>query len=506
MFLFFFHRIEVFCLRIHVKDDVLKTQFGHFVWDDDIVILPSYRVVRIRYLFQSLFMLCFLVVLGVVLFLFLHLPSCIEVKPIEPVYAIEDNSAEHYKVSITSIFGSTYETPFANIDVRFGVGDNLDVRASLFHMFHDTIRVVPIAQKGAYAEYTKPVYEGDKLKKKYVRTFLRFVDGHEIEQDWKVMLPKEPVVHPVKIGVQIEQFHRFYVDVRPIMRTGVSATYAESLYEGDTFDMSKVSWVLSYEDGFERKIKDVTANVDVSVVGKEVVLHAVCDYYEGDVVLPVIELSELSAVYHSNQPLYEGDMLEKSNVSVTAVWSDGRVRELTSLEYDLTGLGRLLSNTAVLIPTNFGSVVLGVDVIGVESVVVDGGQVNYTEGDVISPMSFQIYYQDGTDINVWTDSVSLGDEWYQPLSAGDNALTLVYHDIPYVCHVNAAAKPVVPLENDDEYVDDSEADVNHQEPGVSDLDGDSNDATSEIDVQPDVPSESTVSFPPAEPDDGIGID
>lgn len=464
-------------MKIRIKEASLQKQIGHFVIDDDIIILPNYTVYRVKRVMQVFALLGLLFVMGGFLFCFIKLPQSIHVKPVERVYAIGDNSKDHYKVMVTSIFGEEYVSPFANIDVRFGVGDNLDVRASLFRMFYDTIRVIPIEQDGVDAVYTKAVYEGDVLDKKYVRTFIRFKDGYEMDQDWDVVVPTDTVVEPVKVCVKVEQFHRFYITVTPVMSTGVVAKYGVPLYQGDAFDMSKVSWFLSYEDGYQKEIDGVNASVDSSFVGEQVVLHVVSDYYSGDVLLDAIPIEKLKAEYRSNKPVYEGDILDESCIGVTGIWSDGLTRKLNALEFDASDLGHVVAGQILTIPTNAGDAVLDIHVVGVRSVTVDGGQVSYVEGELVSPLSFQFYYEDGTQVNVWANSVNLSNDWYLPLQAGDNSYHLTYHGVRYVCHIKASAKPYEPS-------------VETTEPSGNDVAEEPSDMIPPQDVSENVPDDS----------------
>lgn len=487
-------------MKIRIKEASLQKQIGHFVIDDDIIILPNYTVYRVKRVMQVFALLGLLFVMGGFLFCFIKLPQSIHVKPVERVYAIGDNSKDHYKVMVTSIFGEEYASPFANINVCFGVGDNLDVRASLFRMFYDTIRVVPIAQDGADAVYTKTVYEGDVLDAEYVRTFIRFKDGHEIDQDWDVVVPTDPVIEPVKICIKMEQFHRFYITVIPVMSTDVVAKYEVPLYQGDALDMSKVSWFLSYEDGYEREIDNVEASVDSFFVEEQVVFHVISEFYSGDVKLDAIPIEKLSAVYRSNTPVYEGDLLDESCIEVTGTWSDGLIRKLKPLEFDASDLGHVIAGQALMLTTNLGDVLLNIDVIGVRSVTVDGGQSSYIEGDLISPLSFQFYYDDDTQVNVWTNSVNLSNDWYSPLQSGDNAYRLTYHGVQYVCHISAYAKPYEPSVEFTEPSEDNVAveESSDQIPSQNESQDVPSDVGNDIEV---IPGESQVEFPSDSSDD-----
>ena len=131
------------------------------------------------------------------------------------------------------------------MDVAFGLNDQLDVRASLFGLYHDVIHVVPIAQDCISAEYTKKVYEGDTLDKSNVRTFIRFKDGYEMDKDYDFTLPEGKIMHEVQMCINVEQFNRVYVSIKPIMSTGLSAKYNAKLYQYDPFDASHLKWYLS---------------------------------------------------------------------------------------------------------------------------------------------------------------------------------------------------------------------------------------------------------------------
>lgn len=231
-------------MKIRLRREADVKAFGKYVTDDDLIILPNYRVCKRHCVYKVIGLFFMLILFGCGLYFFPKLPNTIRIEPIERVYAIGDNSAKHYAVYVKPIFGKEYQTSLSRVDVAFGLNDQLDVRASLFGLYHDVIRVVPIAQDCISAEYTKKVYEGDTLDKSNVRTFIRFKDGYEMDKDYDFTLPEGKIMHEVQMCINVEQFNRVYVSIKPIMSTGLSAKYNAKLYQYDSFDASHLKWYL----------------------------------------------------------------------------------------------------------------------------------------------------------------------------------------------------------------------------------------------------------------------
>lgn len=459
-------------MKIKVKDKDVRNVVGCYIMDDDIILLPNYKIYKLKQYLQTFGLFLLFAVLLLIMFYFTKLPKEIHVEPIDRIYAIGDNSVEHYQVTVTSILNQNYVTRCATVDVCFGLNDQLDVRASLFGLFYDAIRVIPIAQESIGGEYTKKVYEGDVLDEQYVRTFIKFKDGHEIDQKYDVKVPEDPVMNPVQICVTVEQFNRFYINVKPIMSTGIVAKYDKKLYEGDTFDMSHVKWFLSYKDGYMKEIDGIKATVDSNTVGKTVKLTVESDYYNGTVELKAIPITSLSAIYDKKDVLYDGDKLEPEHIVTTVVWDDKTTRVLEPTEITITN-NRVFANQFFVVSTVFGDVNLDLSVVGVKSVTMLNAKSSYIEGDILQPTGFHFIYDDGSERNVDVSKVVLSNQWQSPLSVGINEYTFTYHGVIYTCSVNAAVDKtkIVPTEQPIELPTEHQSDGEHDTQEQSD-DGD----------------------------------
>lgn len=423
-------------MKIRLRQEADIKAFGKYVTDDDLIILPNYRVCRRHCVYKIIGLFFVLVVFGCGLYFFPKLPKTIRIEPIERVYAIGDNSAKHYAVYVEPIFGKKYQTSFAHVNVAFGLDDQLDVRASLFGLYHDVIRVVPIAQDGVSAEYTKKVYEGDTLDKSNVRTFIRFKDGYEMDKDYDFTLPEGKITHEVQMCINVEQFNRVYVSIKPIMSTGLSAKYDAKLYQYEPFDASHLKWSLVFEDGYMRELAADAVTCDTSKVrvnSDKIVLHGVSEYQTSDVVLKPILFDGVSAEYADTGKIYVGDSIDSSKITVTGKWADGYTKQITDFKIANTYFGK--SGASVI--TDYGTAVLNPDVIGVKSVVVND-VASYKAGDIPNVSEFTISFDDGIDKTVSAADVSLSDAWYQPLFAGKNQLAIVYRGTTYHCVISAS--------------------------------------------------------------------
>lgn len=422
-------------MKIRLRQESDIKAFGKYVTDDDLIILPNYRVCRRHCVYKIIGLFFVLVVFGCGLYFFPKLPKIIRIEPIERVYAIGDNSAKHYAVYVEPIFGKEYQTSFAHVNVAFGLDDQLDVRASLFGLYHDVIRVVPIAQDGVSAEYTKKVYEGDTLDKSNVRTFIRFKDGYEMDKDYDFILPEGKITHEVQMCINVEQFNRVYVSIKPIMSTGLSAKYDAKLYQYEPFDASHLKWSLVFEDGYMRELAEDAVTCDTSKVrvnSDKIVLHGVSEYQTSDVVLKPILFDGVSAEYADTGKIYVGDSIDSSKITVTGKWADGYTKQITDFKIANTYFGK----SGVSVTTDYGTAVLNPDVIGVKSVTVNDAA--YKAGDIPNVSEFTISFDDGIDKTISAADVSLSDAWYQPLFAGKNQLAIVYRGTTYHCVISAS--------------------------------------------------------------------
>lgn len=424
-------------MRIRLRQEADIKAFGKYVTDDDLIILPNYKVCKRHCVYKVIGLFFVLIVFGCGLYFFPKLPKTIRIEPIERVYAIGDNSAKHYAVYVEPIFGKEYQTSFAHVNVAFGLNDQLDVRASLFGLYHDVIRVVPIAQDGVSAEYTKKVYEGDTLDKSNVRTFIRFKDGYEIDKDYDFTLPEGKITHEVQMCINVEQFNRVYVSIKPIMSTGLSAKYDAKLYQYELFDASHLKWFLVFEDGYMRELVADAVTCDTSNVrvnSDKIVLHGVSEYQTTDVVLKPILFDSVSAEYADTGKIYVGDSIDKSKITVMGKWVDGYTKQINDFKIANTYFGK----SGVNVKTDYGIAVLNLDVIGVKSVVVND-VASYKTGDIPKVSEFTFSFDDGMDKTVSAADVSLSDAWYQPLYAGKNRLAIVYRGVTYYCVISASA-------------------------------------------------------------------
>lgn len=423
-------------MKIRLRQESDIKAFGKYVTDDDLIILPNYRVCRRHCVYKIIGLFFMLVIFGCGLYFFPKLPKTIRIEPIERVYAIGDNSAKHYAVYVKPIFGKEYQTSFAHVNVAFGLNDQLDVRASLFGLYHDVIRVVPIAQDGVSAEYTKKVYEGDTLDKSNVRTFIRFKDGYEMDKDYDFTLPEGKITHEVQMCINVEQFNRVYVSIKPIMSTGLSAKYDAKLYQYEPFDAIHLKWSLVFEDGYMRELAADAVTCDTSNVrvnSDKIVLHGVSEYQTSDVVLKPILFDGVSAEYADTGKIYVGDSIDSSKITVTGKWADGYTKQITDFKIANTYFGK----SGVSVTTDYGTAVLNPDVIGVKSVVVNNAS-SYKAGDMPNVSEFTFSFEDGIDKTISVSDVSLSDAWYQSLYAGKNQLAIVYRGVTYHCVISAS--------------------------------------------------------------------
>ncbi len=423
-------------MKIRLRQEADVKAFGKYVTDDDLIILPNYKVCKRHCIYKIIGLFFVLVVFGCGLYFFPKLPKTIRIEPIERVYAIGDNSAKHYAVYVKPIFGKEYQTSLSQVNVAFGLNDQLDVRASLFGLYHDVIRVVPIAQDGISAEYIKKVYEGDTLDKSNVRTFIRFKDGYEMDKDYDFILPEGKITHEVQMCINVEQFNRVYVSIKPIMSTGLSAKYSAKLYQYEPFDASHLKWYLVFEDGYMRKLSVDAVTCDTSNVrvnSDKIVLHGVSEYQTSDVVLKPILLDNVSAEYADTGKIYVGDSIDKSKITVMGKWADGYTKQINDFKIANTYFGK----SCVNVKTDCGTAVLNPDVIGVKSVVVNDAT-SYKTGDIPKASEFTFSFDDGIMKTVSAADVSLTDAWYQPLYAGKNQLAIVYRGATYNCVISAS--------------------------------------------------------------------
>lgn len=462
-------------MKIKVREKRLQILTGRFVVDDDIIILPNYRIYKLKQVLQTFCLCLLLLVLCSLLYTFPKLPKDVHVEPIEKVYAIQDNDTSHYKAYVTSIFDKQYQTSLAEIDVCFGLDNQLDVRASLFGLFRDTIRVIPIAQDGVDVEYTKKVYEGDTLDEAYVKTYLKFKDGHRIEKAYNVTVPDGEVRGPVQLCVTLEQFNRFYITIEPIMSKQLVAEYDMELYEGDIFDEKHVQWYLLFDDDTRRQLDDVSFHVktDADYVGKSVVLSGTSKYQSNDVTLKSTSVLNITGEYLSNDILYYGDVLQAADMNFTVEWQDGKVLYLSGSDIISQ---TLYAKPIVNLSTVYGDLTMHFDVIGVDTVLLQNQADTYNAGDYVSPIGFMFTYQDGTVRAISVSEVLLSDDWLKPLQAGINNYEFTYHGCIYKWSVNAVfvTSNVNGNFDDDVVVD-----------GGGDSDDASNDFENEVVVTPD---------------------
>lgn len=455
-------------MKIKVREKRLRVLTGRFVLDDDIIILPNYRIYKLKQVLQIFGLCLLLLVLCGLLYIFPKLPKEVHVEPVEKVYAVQDNDTSHYKAYVTSIFDRQYQTSLAEIDVCFGLNEQLDVRASLFGLFRDTIRVIPIAQDGVEVEYTKKVYEGDTLDEAYVKTYLTFKDGYRIEEEYDVTVPDGEVRGPVQLCITLEQFNRFYTTIEPIMSKQLVVEYDTELYEGDTFDEKHVQWYLLFEDDTKRQLDDVSFNVkmDTDYVGKSVVLSGTSKYQSNDVTLKSIPVSNIMSEYLSNNILYYGDALQVSDISLTVEWQDGKVLYLSGSDVISQ---TLYAEPIINLSTIYGDLTMHFDVIGVDVVSLQNQADVYNAGDYVSPNGFVFLYRDGTVRDISMFEVLLSDDWSQPLNAGVNNYEFTYHGCSYKWHVNAVSVISNADDNsgdivvdDGEYSDDADNDFENE--------------------------------------------
>lgn len=454
-------------MKIKVKDECLKCFTGKFVTDDDVIIFANYKVYKIKQSLQVFGLCILLLVLGVLLYVFYRLPMSIHVEPVERVYAVNDNNSEHYQVYVTSIFGKQYSTKLAKVNVGFGLDDQLDVRASLFGMFQDTIRVIPIAKDGVVTEYTETVYEGDVLDKEYVKTYILFKDGHKIEQLYDVSIPTGEVRGPVQLCTTIEQFNRFYTTVEPVMSECLVAEYDGKLYQGCPFDLNNVKWRLRYTDGYERDVDDVVATVDTNIASESLVVHGVSKYQSNDVILESIRVSGLNMSYSADDILYEGDLVNVNDLQLNVNWKDGRSEILSGSDVINDVVYASENNN---IDTIYGNVFLSLDVIGVDSVRLQNLQDSYSVGDIINPSGFIFKYNDDTERYVDVSDVSLLGDWSNGLLVGVNQYRFMYHGSVYSFNINVDSIEIDDIDNNehDDDIGDSYVETKEHETKESD--------------------------------------
>lgn len=423
-------------MKIRLRQEADIKAFGKYVTDDDLIILPNYSVCKRHCVYKVIGLFFMLILFGCGLYFFPKLPNTIRIEPIERVYAIGDNSAKHYAVYVKPIFGKEYQTSLSRVDVAFGLNDQLDVRASLFGLYNDVIRVIPIAQDCISAEYTKKVYEGDTLDKSNVRTFIRFKDGYEMDKDYDFTLPEGKIMHEVQMCINVEQFNRVYVSIKPIMSTGLSAKYNAKLYQYEPFDASHLKWYLVFEDGYMRRLSNDEVTCDTSNVrvnSNKVVLHGVSEYQTTDVTLKPILVDDVSAEYADTGKIYVGDSVDLSKITVTCKWADGCIKQIDDFRIASTYFGK----SGAVIETDYGTAVLNPDLISVKSVVSNDATL-YKAGDIPKASEFTISFSDGSTRTVSTVDVSLIDAWYQPLYAGKNRLAIIYRGTTYDCVISAS--------------------------------------------------------------------
>lgn len=497
-------------MRIRVKEKRLQLSVGRFVRDDDVIILSNYRIYQVEQVMKALGLCILLFVLSLLLYIYPRLPQDLHVKPVEKVYAIQDNSPSHYKAYVTSIFGKEYPTNLASIDVCFGIDDSLDVRASLFGLFRDKIRVIPIAKADILVQYATPVYEGDFLDEKHVKVYQTFVDGHKIEQNYDVSVPDGEVRGPFQICVTVAQFHRFYTTIEPIMSEKLVAEYDSELYECESFDTQYLRWYLAYTDGTRRQLDDVKFTMigDSSVMGDSVVISAESKYQSNEVTLYTIPVKQVFGEYQTSDVLYFGDKIDLSDVNLTVEWEDGRVLYLSGTDVtDKT----YYTKSVVTIPSIYGDVTLHMQVVGVQSVELHNQADVYYAGSVVEPQGLVFTYTNGVRRNVPISEILLSDDWFYPLSEGWNNLDFSYRGMTYTWRVNAI--PVV-VEEPDSVIPNDDPDIEVEQPtGENDdiiWDNDTEqDTNTDVDEEPSTGTESDddiIIGDRTEPDDGIVVE
>lgn len=420
--------------------------------EDTIVILTTYREYwfrRVRKCVGLVFLIGILCRCGYLLY---KLPYDINVRPIERVYDVRDTSPSHYGVYVVNVFGKEYDVDFAHIDVRLDVGSDLEVFASVYGLFFDKIIVHPIPQVGTYTEYTEPVYEGDKLDKKYVRSYLKFADGHEIDKDYPIVTWYDGVVtDTVTIQVKFAEFDIGKIAIQPIHAKGLAVKYAEKLYEGEPADAAKLKWYLEYEDDTKRRIKNVKLLSELGRAKPEMRLDAEYLDVSYQATLKSIKVEKVSVDYDI-ETIYEGDILDVSKLSCVVQWADGHKKQVSDVS---VADGRCFSDTAIVVSTDYGTGRFVPNVIGVSNVRVNDGN-TYTEGDIPRTSGFTFTYEDGKTVDVALSDVQLGDNWNRGLSAGNNTLYFTYHGVTYKCSLFAkqvqviASQPSEPIEIEDE--------------------------------------------------------
>lgn len=130
------------------------------------------------------------------------------------------------------------------------------------------------------------------------------------------------------------------VEVNPIQVDEIECDYAAHVYEGDKFDQNLLTVTCKFADGTSKDIDEYTLEgAPDDLFGEDDVKFSVSTAYGTGVgTISVIPVDRVEMLSYSD--LLQGDTLSNEDVSLEAVYTDGRRVDLT-LTDDLTSVGKI---------------------------------------------------------------------------------------------------------------------------------------------------------------------
>ena len=274
------------------------------------------------------------------------------------------------------------------------------------------------------AKYDGTVFPGDKISVDKFKVVAVYKDGttKKLSQD-EYTLENMPDVVEKDVSVKVKSdAGNASVKIRPVKVQKLEAVYDGGLKVGDTFDISKVKCVVTFEDGTSKEVADVTSDFKGAVALDSAITIKAGNYGETKLPVDTSGIAKFDIGY--TKELYEGDELTPEILKITATMADGTTNELSGLAFDAThvfngdvvqvkseGLGSTLKCTIKLVKAVDFEV-----------------KASVKNDDTLNVKGITAVFEDGKKKDIDMSNVSFVTDMTKKLQTGENELKFKWFD------------------------------------------------------------------------------
>ena len=374
----------------------------------------------------------------------------VDVKP-ATIYAGDKLEPKDFQVKSKTLFG------FGDIVSNFEVftEDGNERVAIQWEHLRKFVNVRPVKAKKVTAVYEGSLYVGQVPDVEKLQVQAVYEDGTQkvVESVWidHQVVPNRKEAYSFLVHTGIQDVKTEKHDV--VAPDSMSASYLGDAVVGERFYWEKVCVSLHYPDNTTFRTHEFLVHSHDNVVytekkqqirdlsypkylNEEMDLFAITPYGTTKFHLAPKQVNAL--IGHYGKPVYEGDMLQEKDVSVTM--QTEQYGDVPVTEYRFVNPGCVTTDMNIRIPTRFGTAWLSLTPVKVTSVYPILPN-DVQEGDEVVLNGIRLVYEDGKELELHTSDVqflNLPSTWKQK-----QTVWFIWHQNQYAMTVEAVSREVL---------------------------------------------------------------